>query len=221
MVASNFPSKIRCKLQILLQMLLEDLYAPNLETEWKKTLLKRQERKPTHLYVHLYIIWKADLLWNGWPKLYHNVKSYHENPKVAFSLSWSETFQEVEVKLQRKFTGGTLTWYCYLDAWKPEASWNSEESEEFLSALIKEGLWARFWFQLGLGSRNSPCILRPPLNDFDELLRRSQVSWGQMPCPLTFSFIFTINPCFLTEISLRRLTILYYFKSESPLAQKV
>lgn len=90
----------------------------------KKKLFRKARKEKTHSspYVHLYIIWKADLLWNGWPKLHHNVKLIMKTPRLLSSPSWSETFQEVGNNHRRKFTGGTLTWYCYLDAWKPEAS---------------------------------------------------------------------------------------------------
>lgn len=86
-------SKIRCKLQILLQMLPGGPYTPNLETEWKKRLFKRQERKkPTHLHMYICTSSGKQISYEmDGQSCTTMLNSSHENPKVAFLtfLKWN------------------------------------------------------------------------------------------------------------------------------------
>ena len=201
-------------------------YTPNLETEWKKKKkkpsLKRQKRKKPLISictsVH-HLERRSPMKWMA--KAHHNVKLIMKTPRLLSSPSWSETFQEVGNDHRRKFTGGALIWHCYLDAWNQKPLWNSEESEEHLSALIKEGLCARFL--VPVGSRWSKQYHAFWAHHLMTLMNPAETVSGYLASNAMFCHfkLYVSQSTMLPYRNVsRRLTILCYSKSESPLAQK-
>lgn len=125
-VGPQLSSKIRGKLQILLKMLPGGPYTPNLETGWKKKkklFKKARKKKNTHLHMYIWTSSGKQISYEMDGQSCTTVLNSSWKPQGCFPLpAWSKTFQEVGNNHRRKFTGGALTWYCHLDAWKPEAS---------------------------------------------------------------------------------------------------